>query len=140
MGPVRRKTQSSWRFARRLRALILVLVLAPFLAAADDTAKQVSPEEAAKQANEKVTLRMEVKAAALRNGVCFLNSQEDFKDAKNFTVFIGKDALQKFQEATIDDPAAHFKGETVLVTGKVTLYREKPQIAGVGPDQIKVEE
>jgi DNA/RNA endonuclease YhcR with UshA esterase domain len=118
----------------RLCALALVLVLPPFLAAADDTAKPISREEAAKQVNEKVTLKMEVKAAALRNGVCFLNSQEDFKDAKNFTVFIGKDALPKFQEAKIGDPAAHFKGKTIVVTGKVTLYREKPQIAVEGPD------
>jgi DNA/RNA endonuclease YhcR with UshA esterase domain len=124
----------------RRRALILVVVLAPFLAAADDAAKPISPEEAAKQVNEKVTVKMEVKSAALRGSVCFLNSQEDFKDAKNFTVFIAKDALQKFQEAKIDDPAAHFKGKTILVTGKVTLYQEKPQIAVEGPDQIKVEE
>jgi len=123
----------------RLSALILVFVLTRFLAA-DDTAKPLSPEEAARQVNEKVTVKMEVKSAALRESVCFLNSQEDFKDAKNFTVFIGKDALKKFQEAKIDDPAAHFKGKTILVTGKVTLYREKPQIAVEGPDQIPVEE
>jgi DNA/RNA endonuclease YhcR with UshA esterase domain len=123
----------------RLRALLLVLVLSPFVAA-DDTAKPLSPEEAAKHLNEKVTVKMEVKAANLREGVCFLNSQEDFKDAKNFTVFISKEALPKFREAKIDDPAAHFKGKTILVTGKVTLYREKPQIAVEGPDQIKVEE
>jgi DNA/RNA endonuclease YhcR with UshA esterase domain len=83
---------------------------------------------------------MEVKSAALRGSVCFLNSQEDFKDARNFTVFLGKDALEKFREAKIEDPAAHFKGNTILVTGKVTLYRDKPQIAVDGPDQIKIEE
>src|SRR5438045_3750797 len=109
-----------------LRSLVLVLLVAP-MAAADDTAKPLSPEEAAKKVNEKVTVRMEVKAAALRDGLCFLNSQVDFKDAKNFTVFIGKEALKKFQEAKIDDPAAQYKGKTILVTGKVTLYREKPQ-------------
>jgi DNA/RNA endonuclease YhcR with UshA esterase domain len=123
----------------RLCALILVLVLAP-LAGADDKAKPISPEEAAKQVNENVTVKMEVKSATLREGVCFLNSQEDFKDAKNFTVFISKDALKKFQDAKIDDPAAHFKGKTILVTGKVKLYREKPEIAVDEPDQIKVEE
>jgi DNA/RNA endonuclease YhcR with UshA esterase domain len=124
----------------RLPALMLVFVLTPFLAAAEENAKPIGPEEAAKQVNEKVTLRMEVKSAALRGSVCFLNSQEDFKDARNFTVFLGKDALEKFREAKIEDPAAHFKGKTILVTGKVTIYREKPQIAVDGPDQIKIEE
>jgi DNA/RNA endonuclease YhcR with UshA esterase domain len=124
----------------RLRALILVFVLAPFVAAADDNARPIGPEEAAKQVNEKVRLKMEVKSAALRSGVCFLNCQEDFKDAKNFTVFIGTDALQQLHEGKIDDSAAHFKGKTILVTGKVTLYREKPQIAVEGPEQVKVEE
>jgi DNA/RNA endonuclease YhcR with UshA esterase domain len=124
----------------RLPALILVVVLTPFLAVADDNAKPIGPDEAAKQVNEKVTLRMEVMAAAPRGSVCFLNSQEDFKDARNFTVFLGKDALEKFREAKIEDPAAHFKGKTILVSGKATLYREQPQIAVDGPDQIKIEE
>jgi DNA/RNA endonuclease YhcR with UshA esterase domain len=121
------------------RALVLVLLFVPF-AAADDNPKPVGPEEAAKQVNEKVTLKMEVKAANLRNGVCFLNSQEDFKDAKNFTVFLSKEAVEKLKAAKIDDPAAHFKGKTILVNGKVTLYREKPQIVVDDPEQIKVAE
>ena len=123
-----------------LRALVLVLLVAPAVALADDNAKPISPEEAAKQVNEKVTMKMEVKAANLRNGVCFLNSQEDFKDAKNFTVFLGKEAVEKLKAAKIDDPAAHFKGKTILVTGKVTLYREKAQIAVDDPEQITVAE
>jgi hypothetical protein len=80
---------------------------------------------------------MEVKSSALRLGVCFLNSEEDFRDAKNFTVFLDKDALQKFKEAKIDDPAAHFKGKTVQVKGKVKLYRDRPEIAVSGPGESK---
>ena len=107
-------------------------------AAADPEA--VAPAEAAKKVNEEVTLRMEVKSAALRNGVCFLNSEEDFKDDKNFTVFIDKGALARFKEARIDDPAAHFKGKTIKVTGKVTLYQERPEIKVGGPDDLNVVE
>ena len=70
----------------------------------------------------------------------FLNSETDFKDDKNFTIFIDKDALAKFKEAKIEDPAAHFKGKTVQVKGKVTLYRERPEIKVSGPDVIKVVE
>ena len=81
---------------------------------------------------------MKVKSAALRGGNCFLNSEADFKDAKNFTVFIDKEALAKFKEAKIDDPAAHFKGKAIKVTGKVTLYHERPEIKVGGPDDVKV--
>ena len=119
-----------------------VLVLLPWvpLVRADDAPKPIGPAEAARKVGEQVTLRMAGKSAALRSGVCFLNSEEDFKDAKNFTLFLDKDALAKFKEAKIDDPAAHFKGKTVLVKGKVTLYRDRPEIAVSGPDAIKVVE
>jgi DNA/RNA endonuclease YhcR with UshA esterase domain len=108
------------------------------LARAED--KPIGPAEAAKKVNEEVTVQMEVKSAALREGVCFLNSEEDFKDAKNFTIFLDKDALAKFKEAKIDDPAAHFKGKTVQVKGKVILFRDRPEIKVSGPDAIKVVE
>src|SRR5262249_6971832 len=102
--------------------------------------KPVGPAEAAKKVNEEVTLQMEVKSAALRGGVCYLNSEEDYKDAKNFTVFIDKEALAKFKEAKIEDPAAHFKGKTVRGKGKVTLHRDRPEIKVSGPEAIKIVE
>ena len=121
-------------------AMLSSLFLCLSLAVADDPPKPVGPMEAAKKVNEEVTLQMEVKSAALREGVCFLNSEEDFKDAKNFTVFIDKEALAKFKEAKIEDPAAHFKGKTIQVKGKVTLYRDRPEIKLSGPEAIKVVE
>ena len=121
-------------------AMLSSLFLCLSLAVADDPPKLVGPMEAAKKVNEEETLQMEVKSAALREGVCFLNSKEDFKDAKNFTVFIDKEALAKFKEARIEDPAAHFKGKTIQVKGKVTLYRERPEIKVSGPEAIKVVE
>jgi DNA/RNA endonuclease YhcR with UshA esterase domain len=119
-----------------------VLVVLPWVvsAGADEPPKPIGPAEAAKKVGEQVTLRMEVKSAALRETVCFLNSEEDFRDTKNFTIFLDKDALQKFKEAKIDDPAAHFKGKTVQVKGKVKLYRDRPEIAISGPDQIQIVE
>jgi DNA/RNA endonuclease YhcR with UshA esterase domain len=110
------------------------------LAAAEDPPRPIGPAEAAKKVNEEVTLQMEVKSAALRQGGCFLNSEENFKDAKNFTAFIDKAGLAKFKEAKIEDPAAHFKGKTVQVKGKVLLYRDRPEIKLAGPDAIKVVE
>ena len=119
-------------------------ILASFLwlsiALAEDQSKPISPAEAAKKVNEEVTVRMQVKSAALRGGVCFLNSEEDFRNANNFTIFMDKKSLAKFKEAKIDDPAAQFKAKTVQVKGKVTLYRDRPEIKLSGPDAIKVVE
>jgi DNA/RNA endonuclease YhcR with UshA esterase domain len=105
-----------------------------------DDLKPLGPVEAAKKINEEVTVQLEVKSANLRGLVCFLNSEEEFKNANNLTIFIDKDALAKFKEAKIDDPAKHFKGKTVQVKGKVTLYHDRPEIKIPGPDVIRIAE
>jgi DNA/RNA endonuclease YhcR with UshA esterase domain len=119
--------------------LVCCLLCLP-LVRAEDKPKPLGPAEAARKVNEEVTLRMEVKSASLRKDVCFLNSEEDFKDGKNFTLFIDKEALARFKKAKIEDPAAHFKGKTVQVKGKVILYRERPEIKVSGPDAITIVE
>ncbi len=122
----------------------LLHLLASFLwlslAAADDASAPLTPAEAAKKVNEQVKLQMDVKSATLREGACFLNSEDDFRSANNFTVFLDQDALAKFKAAKIDNPADHFKGKTIQVTGTVTLYRDKPQIKITGPDAVKMVE
>lgn len=106
----------------------------------DEAPKALTPAEAVKKVNEEVTMQMEVKSASKRETSCFLNSEADFKDAKNFTLFIDKDTLAKFKDAKIDDPATHFKGKVVEVKGKVTLFKDKAQIKLSGPDAIKIVE
>ena len=120
-------------------ALVGCLISLP-LAFSAEPPKPLSPEEAATKVNQEVTLQMEVKSASLVKGVCFLNSQENFKDDKNFTIFIDKEALEKFKEAKIDDPSAHYKGKTVQVKGKIILYRDRPEIKLSGPEAITVVE
>jgi DNA/RNA endonuclease YhcR with UshA esterase domain len=122
-----------------LFTLIGLFVSLPRLVAADE-AKPIGPAEAAGKVNEQVTVELEVKAATLRGSVCFLNSEAEFKDPKNFTLFIDKDALGKFKEAKIDDAAAHFKGKIVRVEGKVVLFQNRPEIKLSGPDDIKIVE
>src|SRR5438067_23061 len=98
----------------RTRLLTAVVLLITFRCArADDKPTVIGPADAAKKVNEQVTLEMEVKSATLRGTNCFLNSEKDFRDPKNVTLFIDKDAVAKFKEAKIDDPAAHFKGKVV---------------------------
>ena len=118
-----------------LVALILLVVPAP----ADDKAPQpITPAEAAKLVGKEVTVEMEVKSAGKSKGVFFLNSEDDFRSDKNFTGFISEEGAKKFQGAKIDDPAAHFKGKTVRITGTVKLYRDKPEIVVEDPQQVEV--
>lgn|SRR5262245_27656623 len=120
----------------------LVFFLAVVVAAgsrAEDSDKAVTPAEAAKKVNEKVTVEMEVKSTGGREA-CFLNSEADYKDAKNFAVFISEAALVKFKEAKIENPKEFYKGKLVRVTGMVVLYRDKPEIKVDSPDQIALVE
>jgi DNA/RNA endonuclease YhcR with UshA esterase domain len=123
----------------RVSALVLALILSAAAWATDPPVKPITPAEAAKKVDEKLTVEMEVKSTGGKD-VCFLNSEADYKDAKNFTVFIPEAALEKFKKAKIDDPKTHYRGKTVRVTGTVTLYREKPQIKVEDPTQIEVVE
>jgi DNA/RNA endonuclease YhcR with UshA esterase domain len=121
----------------RLGVLVVaVLLTAPAGAEDKPKDKPLTPAEAAKKVGEKVTVEMEVKSAGKASGVVFLNSEADFKDPRNFTLFINKAGAEKFKEAKVEDPAAHFKGKTVRATGKATLYREWPQIVVEDPAQL----
>lgn len=122
----------------RLPALCsLVLACAAMVHAADEPTP-ITPAEAATMIDQDVAVKMEVKSATIRGEVGFLNSEKDFKNEKNFTIFLGSKTLDKFKDAKIDDPAAHFKGKTVIVKGKVTLHMDKPQIILNGPASIKI--
>lgn len=118
---------------------VFVLGFAASVQAAEEPVP-ITTAEAAKRVDKEVTLKMEVKSATLRGEVGFLNSEKNFKDEKNFTIFLGSKTLDKFKDAKIDDPAAHFKGKTVIVKGKVTLHMDKPQIILDGPASIKIVE
>jgi DNA/RNA endonuclease YhcR with UshA esterase domain len=123
----------------RLLPTVLAIVLVSAVWADDPPAKPLTPADAAKKVNEKVTVVMEVKSTGGKTN-CYLNSEADYKDAKNFTVLIPEAALAKFKEAKVNDPREHFKGKVVRVTGTVTKNRDKPQIKVESPEQIAVVE
>jgi hypothetical protein len=94
-----------------LALITLVFVLSPCLG--DDAAsKPITPAEAAKLIDKKVTVEMAVKSTGKSRGVFFLNSEEDYRSASNFTVFSNATGAKKYREAKIDDPAVHLKGKT----------------------------
>ena len=121
----------------RLSGLLIVLCSLPLFVFAAAETPPLTPAEAAKRVNEKVVMQMEVKSTGGDNNR-YLNSEEDFKDAKNFTIFISKNDLGKFKKAGIEKPEVHFKGKLIEVTGTVLVQKEKPQIKVEEPDQIKL--
>lgn len=109
-------------------------------AAAPTTPGAVGPAEAARKVNEQVVLEMVVKGTGkARDGSrVFLNSG-DFRDEDNFTVVLDmRKAGDGLKAAGAADPAAYFKGKTVKVTGKVSVFREKPQIVVEDAGHISV--
>ncbi|MDZ4685488.1 MAG: hypothetical protein SH850_10530 [Planctomycetaceae bacterium] len=115
-----------------------VSFLSVAFAMAADGPKPITAAEAAKKVGEEVLVRMEVKSASLQKNVGFLNSETSHRDEKNFVVFLNSKLLSQFRDADIEDPAAHFKGKTVEVKGKVGLHMEKPQIILDSVKSIKI--
>jgi DNA/RNA endonuclease YhcR with UshA esterase domain len=100
----------------------------------------LSPLEAASRINEQVTVEMQVKAAknCPHCSQIFLDSEEDHHDPNNLAVAVTETGAARFKGARIDDPAGHFKGKTIRVTGVVTLKDNRPQIEVDDPGQIDV--
>ena len=100
----------------------------------------LSTSEAASRINEQVTVEMLVKT--VKNcphcSQVFLDSEEDHHDPRNFAVAVTETGKGKFKEAGRDDPAGHFKGKTIRVTGVVQVKHKQPQIEVDDPGQIEV--
>jgi DNA/RNA endonuclease YhcR with UshA esterase domain len=120
---------------------VLALALLPVWAAADEKGAKplpLTPEAAAKKVGATCTVEMVVKSTGKSGGVFFLNSKENYRDADNFVVFINAVGAEKLKEAKVEDPAAHYKGKTIRVTGVVKLFRDKPEIVVEKADQVQV--
>jgi DNA/RNA endonuclease YhcR with UshA esterase domain len=125
----------------RSPAILFALFLWPGLLAADEKPpKPIPPAEAAKKVNEKCTVDWKVQSTGKTRTLVFLNSEENYRDAKNFTVVLFEKAIAGLKKNQIDDPAAYYKGKTIRVTGTVTLYNDRPQIKVEDPQQIRVVE
>jgi DNA/RNA endonuclease YhcR with UshA esterase domain len=108
----------------------------------EDAAMPLSPLEAAHRVNEQITVQMLVKAAknCQHCSQIFLDSEEDHHDPNNMAVAVTKTGKPRFNDMGIHDPAGHFKGKLIRVTGVVTLKQNQPQIAVDDPRQIEVVE
>ncbi len=132
-------TRLDWGFA-----LTFLAVLLSTGASADDAKppKVVKAPDAQKHIDERCTVEMTVQSSknAAPRRVYYLNSEEDFRDEKNFAVVISYDHADLFKQAGIDDPAEHYKGKKLRVTGKVIREDDEVRIRVEDPKQIKIVE
>jgi hypothetical protein len=100
----------------------------------------LSAPDARTRINERVTMEMPVKAAkdCQRCSLMFLDSEVDHHDVKNLAVAVTEIGKGRFREVHIADPAGHFMGKTIRVTGLVIVNDNQPQIEVDDPGQIEV--
>jgi hypothetical protein len=103
--------------------------------------KIISSAEASQWEEKEVTVRVVVKSTYDGFNWAFLiNSEEDFRDPRNFTVVVETEtAGAKYQAQGIFNLGEYFKRDTVLlVTGKVVKYNDRQ--SGKKRYQIKVKD
>jgi serine/threonine protein kinase len=98
----------------------------------------VSPEEAARHVNERVTVEMTVKNTGVSKTqkTLFLNSEPDYTDPRNFTVVAHSTA--PLGGGDVQEALARYRDRKIRVTGVVTLYNDRPQIVLTDPSLIEI--
>jgi hypothetical protein len=126
---------------RRLTAVaFLALAFATGVAAEE---KPLTPAEAIQRVDEKVVVEFPVKATKNRleqRKEIYLDSEENFRDPKNLGVIITEAGAAKFKDQGIADPAEHFKGKTIRVTGTMTKENDRYRLLVDDPKQIRIVE
>jgi DNA/RNA endonuclease YhcR with UshA esterase domain len=124
--------------------LAIGLFAIPAFAAEDkDKEKPLGPVEARKQVGKEITVEMEVKAvknALEKRGEIYLDSEENFRDEKNFAVVITRKGAESLRASGIDNPADHFKGKTIQAKGTVSEVDKIPRIEIDDAKQIQIPE
>ena len=126
---------------RYVSGCVVAVCLAVPIVQADKEEKPITPAEAIKMVNKEVTVEMVVRssknALAHRHEI-YLDSEENFRDEKNLAVVITEDGAGKFKDSGVEDPAEHFRGKTIRVTGTVTRKDDRPRIEISDPKAIKL--
>jgi DNA/RNA endonuclease YhcR with UshA esterase domain len=102
--------------------------------------KGLSPVEARKRIGENVLVEMTVRAAKDRlekRGEIFLDSEDDFRDEKNFAVVITIRGADSLRLKGITDPATYFQDHVIRVRGTVKEVDEVPRIEVDDEKQIE---
>ncbi len=123
----------------RIHYIVAPLLLASLTLAAAD--RPLAPTEARKQIGMHITVQMTVRAAKNRiekRGEIYLDSEESFRDEKNFAVVITKGGAARFAAGGVADPAEYFRSKTIRATGTVKEVENVPRIEVDDPAQIKI--
>jgi DNA/RNA endonuclease YhcR with UshA esterase domain len=123
--------------------LCLGLTSIPSFGADTDAEKALSPVEARQQIGKNITVQMEVRAAKDRlekRGEIYLDSEENFRDEKDFAVVITRKGAASLKDAGIDNPADHFKGKRIRAKGTVKEVDGVPRIEIDEAKQIRIVE
>jgi hypothetical protein len=129
---------------RILAGLAMICVSTPRASAtsAGPDAKVIPAAEARDHLGETLTVEMTVRSSknAIPRREIYLDSEEDFRDEKNLAVVISYDHAGAFKRAGIDDPAEHYRGKSIRVTGKLIREADQLRIRVEEPTQIKLTE
>ena len=113
--------------------------------ASDNTAVEQKPalvkvEDIHEFVGSQVKVQYVVRSSTLINAkkICFLNSQKDYRDKKNFAVVIKSDTLEAFADQGVANPAKHFYRKNIEVRGTVTRHQGKPQLLVTKFEQVKI--
>ncbi|HEY2412507.1 MAG TPA: hypothetical protein VGI40_09710 [Pirellulaceae bacterium] len=125
----------------RISVVLLTALLLCRLTNADEPApKPLTPVEARKKVGEQIVMEMTVKKSKDRlenRGEIYLDSELDFRDAKNFATVINRDGAIGFQNQGVKDFEEHFRGKTIRVKGTVTVVDDAPRIEVSDSAQIE---
>jgi hypothetical protein len=127
---------------RRFLAAAAFVGIALVAYAADESGgKPLSSEEAGKHVGEKVAVEMVVRASKDRlekRKEIYLDSTTDHHDPKNLAAVVTVAGAAALKAAGIADPATYYKGQTIRVSGTVTLKENEPRIEINTADQIRL--
>lgn len=130
-----RRRRSPWL---RLRLLPVLLFALAQLITVEGLAQQlVSADSAGHYVGKKVTVCATVAGTFLsqkKQYIAYLNLERPYPESP-FTVVIFETGLERFDY----DPVEELKGKTICVTGRVEVYKEKPQIIVNYPSQIDLQ-
>jgi hypothetical protein len=121
-------------------ALAALVCIAGAARADDKPPRVVAAADAKNHVDERCTVEMTVRSSknAAPRREYYLDSEEDFHDENNFAVVISYDHVEPFQRAGIDDPAEHYRGKKLRVTGTVIHENDQIRIRVEKPEQIKI--
>jgi hypothetical protein len=124
----------------RIALLFVTMAASLGMAISADDSQPISPAEAINQIGKpSVLVELTVKKAKDRlekRGIVYLDSEDDFKDAKNLGVAISAEAAARFKQKGIADVAAYFQGKTIRVRGCVMQFEQRPYLPVHDPSQI----